>query len=237
MVGEPVELIARHEPRRRKVAVRTPAGRCDPRRRHAVHARRQRRSRVARGRSDARKRSCEQRRAGREYEPGTLGTRRRRRASACRGGWHDPMPETTHAMLSGARHRCSCSMSTTRCSTTIASPRILARAWSAHSAPAERDRYWEHLRRSCARNSAYADYLAALQQFRAGLDDDPQLLQMSSFLLDYPFAERALPACARGHRASAHVGSTGDPLRWRHRVPAAQDPALRPLGRRSTAAC
>ncbi|WP_284314612.1 HAD family hydrolase [Labrys miyagiensis] len=39
----------------------------------------------------------------------------------------------------------------------------------------------------------YADYLGALQFFRAGLDDDPKLLQMSSFMLEYPFAERVFP--------------------------------------------
>ncbi len=39
----------------------------------------------------------------------------------------------------------------------------------------------------------YADYLGALQQYR--LDDmcDPRLLTMSSFLVDYPFAERLYP--------------------------------------------
>ena len=39
----------------------------------------------------------------------------------------------------------------------------------------------------------YADYLGAVQQLRPGLGDDPELLQMSSFLLDYPFAERYFP--------------------------------------------
>ncbi|HXY55459.1 MAG TPA: HAD family hydrolase [Nitrospirota bacterium] len=39
----------------------------------------------------------------------------------------------------------------------------------------------------------YADYLGALQRFR--LDDlcDPRLLTMSSFLVDYPFADRLYP--------------------------------------------
>jgi FMN phosphatase YigB (HAD superfamily) len=39
----------------------------------------------------------------------------------------------------------------------------------------------------------YADYLGALQLFRSGLDDDPRLLDMSGFLLEYPFAERVFP--------------------------------------------
>jgi FMN phosphatase YigB (HAD superfamily) len=38
-----------------------------------------------------------------------------------------------------------------------------------------------------------ADYLGALQLFRAGLDDDPKLLEMSGFLLEYPFADRVFP--------------------------------------------
>lgn len=56
----------------------------------------------------------------------------------------------------------------------------------------ERERYWtiyEELRRE----SGVADYLGALQRFRVGLDNDPSLLQMSSYLLDYPFAERLYP--------------------------------------------
>ncbi len=39
----------------------------------------------------------------------------------------------------------------------------------------------------------YADYLGALQQFRVGLEDCPELLQMSAFMLEYPFAERLYP--------------------------------------------
>jgi FMN phosphatase YigB (HAD superfamily) len=56
----------------------------------------------------------------------------------------------------------------------------------------ERERYWaiyEELREQCG----FADYLGALQRFRAGLDNDPSLLQMSSYLLDYPFADRLYP--------------------------------------------
>ncbi|HVI59114.1 MAG TPA: HAD family hydrolase [Luteimonas sp.] len=52
-----------------------------------------------------------------------------------------------------------------------------------------RDRYWTAYESERAR-LGYADYLAALQAFREGLDDDPDLLRMSAFMLDYPFAER-----------------------------------------------
>ncbi len=55
-----------------------------------------------------------------------------------------------------------------------------------------RDRYFaifEELRTELG----YADYLGALQRYR--LDDlcDPRLLTMSSFLVDYPFADRLYP--------------------------------------------
>jgi FMN phosphatase YigB (HAD superfamily) len=57
---------------------------------------------------------------------------------------------------------------------------------------AERERYWA-IYEALRQQSGYADYLGALQRFRSGLDNDPSLLQMSSWLLDYPFAERLYP--------------------------------------------
>jgi FMN phosphatase YigB (HAD superfamily) len=57
---------------------------------------------------------------------------------------------------------------------------------------AERARYWT-LYDGLRERLGYADYLGALQLFRAGLDNDPSLLQMSRYLLDYPFAERLYP--------------------------------------------
>jgi len=57
---------------------------------------------------------------------------------------------------------------------------------------AERDRYWAIY--SARRDElGYADYLGALQLFRSGIGDEPALLGMSAFLLDYPFAERVYP--------------------------------------------
>ena len=64
----------------------------------------------------------------------------------------------------------------------------LAQAFGA----AERDRYWsiyEQLRDEFG----YADYLGALQRFRLGLGNERALLQMSKYLLEYPFAERLYP--------------------------------------------
>jgi FMN phosphatase YigB (HAD superfamily) len=39
----------------------------------------------------------------------------------------------------------------------------------------------------------YADYLGALQQYRIENPRDPRLLELSYFLLDYPFASRVFP--------------------------------------------
>ena len=56
----------------------------------------------------------------------------------------------------------------------------------------ERDRYWA-IYAQLRDELGYADYLGALQRFRTGLDNDPSLLQMSAYLLEYPFAERLYP--------------------------------------------
>jgi FMN phosphatase YigB (HAD superfamily) len=39
----------------------------------------------------------------------------------------------------------------------------------------------------------YVDYLGVLQQYREEHPEDPHILVMSSYLLDYPFAERLYP--------------------------------------------
>ena len=57
---------------------------------------------------------------------------------------------------------------------------------------AERERYWM-IYDALRDELGYADYLGALQKFRAGLDDSPDLLQMSAFMLEYPFASRLYP--------------------------------------------
>jgi FMN phosphatase YigB (HAD superfamily) len=55
----------------------------------------------------------------------------------------------------------------------------------------------------------YADYLGALQVFRAGLDEDVDLLRMSAFLLDYPFAELLYPQALD---SIAHLHTLGTPV-------------------------
>src|SRR5438309_1992180 len=78
---------------------------------------------------------------------------------------------------------------------------------------ASRDRYWtifEELRAQLG----YADYLGALQRYRLENLDDPQLLRVSFFLVDYPFAHRlyagALPAYPPADLTLAHIGELVD---------------------------
>jgi FMN phosphatase YigB (HAD superfamily) len=54
------------------------------------------------------------------------------------------------------------------------------------------DRYWSILEQLRS-ELGYADFLGALQRYRAERLHDPHVLEMSSFLVDYPFAERLYP--------------------------------------------
>lgn len=82
--------------------------------------------------------------------------------------------------------------------TLLDSDRIIAdlRAHLAHEfGTASASRYWKHFE-ALRTELGYADYLGALQRYRldsehgVGTGDDPRLLQMSSYLIDYPFADR-----------------------------------------------
>jgi FMN phosphatase YigB (HAD superfamily) len=55
-----------------------------------------------------------------------------------------------------------------------------------------RERYWA-IYGELRDRLGYADYLGALQAFRSDSHDEPALLQMSSYLLDYPFQARLYP--------------------------------------------
>lgn len=68
-----------------------------------------------------------------------------------------------------------------------------------------RDRYWALFQQLRA-ELGYADYLGALQRYRLENLDDPQLLRVSSFLVDYPFAERLYPGALE---ALTHCGRYG----------------------------
>lgn len=72
---------------------------------------------------------------------------------------------------------------------------------------AERARYWQIFARR-RESLTLADYLGSLQEFRLGLDDDPQMLEMSQFLLEYPFASRLFPNALE---AIAHLRTLGTP--------------------------
>jgi FMN phosphatase YigB (HAD superfamily) len=54
------------------------------------------------------------------------------------------------------------------------------------------ERYWAIQERLFV-DLGYRDYLGALQQHRVEYPDDDPLFSMSSYLLDYPFAERLYP--------------------------------------------
>jgi FMN phosphatase YigB (HAD superfamily) len=58
---------------------------------------------------------------------------------------------------------------------------------------ASRIRYWKILE-GLFEEVGYRDYLGALQRYRAEHPRQVELLSMSAFLIDYPFAERLFPA-------------------------------------------
>jgi len=72
----------------------------------------------------------------------------------------------------------------------------------------ERARYWAIFGR-LRDQLGLADYLGSLQEFRIGLDDHPDLLAMSEFLLEYPFAARLFPGALE---AVAHLTTLGCPV-------------------------
>ena len=57
---------------------------------------------------------------------------------------------------------------------------------------AARDRYWEILEK-LRDDLGYVDYLGALERFRIETIHRPDVLRMSSWLVDYPFADRLYP--------------------------------------------
>jgi FMN phosphatase YigB (HAD superfamily) len=73
---------------------------------------------------------------------------------------------------------------------------------------ASQDRYWQIFEQLRA-ELGYADYLGALQRFRLEHPLDPQMLGMSLFLVDYPFATRLYPGALD---AIAHLNRLGTPV-------------------------
>jgi FMN phosphatase YigB (HAD superfamily) len=58
--------------------------------------------------------------------------------------------------------------------------------------PHKTRRYWE-LFEELRNELGYADYLGALQRYRAEDPRDPNVLHISAYLIDYPFANRLYP--------------------------------------------
>jgi FMN phosphatase YigB (HAD superfamily) len=72
----------------------------------------------------------------------------------------------------------------------------------------ERARYWSIIAKQ-RDQVGYVDYLGSLQEFRVGLEDHAELLHMSEFMLQYPFAERLFPNALE---AIAHLRTFGRPV-------------------------
>ena len=85
-----------------------------------------------------------------------------------------------------------------------------------------RDRYWRILEDLFA-ELGYRDYLGALQRYRSEHPRDVELLAMSSFLIDYPFADRLFPAALKVLKRLVGFGPTvilsdGDVVFQPHKV-------------------
>jgi FMN phosphatase YigB (HAD superfamily) len=72
---------------------------------------------------------------------------------------------------------------------------------------AARDRYWRILENLFA-ELGYRDYIGALQRFRVEHPREVELLSMSSFLMDYPFAGRLFPGAVGVLRRLRGLGPT-----------------------------
>jgi FMN phosphatase YigB (HAD superfamily) len=85
-----------------------------------------------------------------------------------------------------------------------------------------RERYWRILEDLFA-ELGYRDYLGALQRYRIEHPREVELLAMSSFLIDYPFAGRLFPAALEVLKRLAGFGRTvilsdGDVVFQPHKV-------------------
>jgi hypothetical protein len=74
--------------------------------------------------------------------------------------------------------------------------------------PERQECYWSIFERLRA-ELGYADYLGALQSYRAQEPHDPGLLELSSFLLEYPFVRRIYPGVLE---AIEHLRAWGTPV-------------------------
>ena len=72
---------------------------------------------------------------------------------------------------------------------------------------AARERYWKILEDLFA-ELGYRDYIGALQRFRVEHPSEVELLSMSSYLMDYPFAKRLFPAALEVLKRLSSLGLT-----------------------------
>src|ERR1700735_4681253 len=70
-----------------------------------------------------------------------------------------------------------------------------------------RERYWRILEDLFA-ELGYRDYLGALQRYRAEHPREVELLAMSSFLINYPFADRLFPGALKVLKRLGRLGLT-----------------------------
>jgi FMN phosphatase YigB (HAD superfamily) len=70
-----------------------------------------------------------------------------------------------------------------------------------------RERYWKLLEELFS-ELGYRDYLGALQRFRAEHPREVELLSMSAYLIDYPFASRLFPSALEVLRRLTGLGLT-----------------------------
>jgi FMN phosphatase YigB (HAD superfamily) len=87
---------------------------------------------------------------------------------------------------------------------------------------AARERYWQVLDDLFA-ELGYRDYLGALQRYRNEHPREVELLAMSGYLIDYPFADRLFPAAVDVLKRLANFGpavilSDGDVVFQPHKV-------------------
>jgi FMN phosphatase YigB (HAD superfamily) len=74
--------------------------------------------------------------------------------------------------------------------------------------PEARDRYWEILEQ-LRTELGYVDYLGALERYRLEALHRPEILRMSNWMIDYPFADRVYPGAMNAVR---HVRQWGLPV-------------------------
>jgi FMN phosphatase YigB (HAD superfamily) len=74
---------------------------------------------------------------------------------------------------------------------------------------AEEQQRWADIDKGLRAQYGFADYLGILQRFRLGLENHPRILEMSDWLLSYPFNERVYPDTLK---ALAYLASLGTPV-------------------------